>query len=418
MTQKNKLLFGSLAVVISALLWSLDGTFLRPQLYSLPSILVVFIEHTLGFIVLLPLLIIYRSQIKLISKKEWLTIFWVALFGGALGTTFITKALFLTGFQDVSVVILLQKFQPLFAIILAAIFLRERFPRQFYLYAAVAVVGGYFVTFKNPFTITHLPSGPIMVAIFALLAAFAWGSSTTFGKYSLKNINYGLLAALRFGLTAAIMIIPALYYYRGQIPTITTSQWSTFAIIVFTSGAAAMFLYYYGLKKIPASLATLCELAWPVSAVIFDYFINHNVLSATQIAGALLLIAAVYKASSLNRSFTIVGTVIAGDNVGEKIGSPTANLDPALAPDMPHGLYMCQIVLEGNPYQGLLFFGHNSLKGEPCLEIHLLNFNKDIYGKELTISTTRYLRPPKKFTGGTGLAEQIKKDLEMTEKVI
>lgn len=430
MTHKNKLLAGSLAVVAAALLWSLDGTFLRPQLYSLPSALVVFIEHTLGFIVLLPFLIIYRAQIKQIAKKEWLAVFWVALFGGALGTTFITKALFLTGFHDISVVILLQKFQPLFAIILAAIFLRERFPRQFYLYAAAAVVGGYFVTFKNPLAIAHLPSGPAMVAVFALLAAFAWGSSTTFGKYSLKNINYGLLAALRFGLTVIIMIAPALYFYRGQIPAVTAGQWGTFAIIVFTSGAAAMFLYYYGLKKIPASIATLCELSWPVSAVIFDYFLNHNVLSATQIAGALLLIAAVYKASSLNRSYTIVGKVMAGNNIGEKIGAPTANLDPSLAGSMPHGLYFCDVSLNchfseswnlitaNHQYRGLLFFGYNSLKGEPCLEIHFLNFNENIYGKEITINTTRYLRSPKKFTGETDLSEQIKKDLEMLEKIV
>ena len=301
MEQTNKILVGSLAVVFAALLWSLDGTFLRPQLYTLPSVLVVFLEHGLGFVVLAPWLFIFKNQLKLITKKQWLAIFWVALFGGALGTTFMTKALFMTGFKDISVVILLQKFQPIFAMALAAIFLRERFHPKFYLYASLAIIGGYFVTFKDPSTVGLLPSTPFLVALFSLLAAFSWGSSTTFGKYSLANINYGLLAALRFGLTVIIMALPALFYYNNQLPLVSGHLWLIFVAIVFSSGALAMYFYYYGLKRIPASIATLCELAWPVSAVIFDYFLNHNVLSVTQIIGSLILIGSVYRITTLHR---------------------------------------------------------------------------------------------------------------------
>jgi len=410
---RNKIYIGSLAVVIAALLWSLDGTFLRPQLYTLPSVLVVFLEHSLGFIVLLPFLIIYRKQLKEINKKQWAAIFWVALFGGALGTTFMTKALFLTGFKDISVVILLQKFQPLFAIGLAAFFLRERFPKIFYLYAAIAVVAGYFVTFKDPFTINNVLKTTGMVAAYSLLAAFAWGSSTTFGKYSIKNINYGLLAALRFGITVFIMAFPALYYYSGQFTAVSPGQWSTLVIIVFTSGAAAMFLYYYGLKKIPASIATLCELSWPVSAIFFDYFLNHNVLSWTQLLGATVLIVMVYLTTRLNKSRIIVGMVEAGANKGGKMGAKTANLNVKLAGDLPKGLYTCEIEANGKKYQGLLFYGHNSITNKDTLEAHLLNFSSNIYGHQITIVTDRFLRLPREFKNPEDLMLQIKKDLEM-----
>ena len=409
---KNKIFIGALAVIIAALLWSLDGTFLRPNLYQLPSPLVVFLEHLLGFIVLCPFLFIYRREFKLIKKKEWLTIFWVALFGGALGTTFFTKALFLTGFKDISVVILLQKFQPIFAIILAAIFLHERFPKKFYLYAATAVFAGYFVTFKDPFTITRLPITSYLIPLFSLLAAFAWGSSTTFGKYSLKNINYGLLAALRFGLTVLIMALPALYFYANLIPTIASRQWITFIIIVFSSGAVAMFLYYYGLKKIPASLATLCELAWPVSAVTMDYYFNNNVLSPTQILGTIILIAAVYRTTTLNRAYTITGQIIKGQGLGGKIGIRTANLEPGLAKDLPKGLYTCQVGLGDKIYKGLLYYGYNSLSKNDCLEVHLFNFEGDLHDKQLIITTQSYMRLPKKFNSAEELTEQIKKDIE------
>ncbi len=410
---RNKIYLGSLAVVVAAILWSLDGTFLRPQLYTLPSVLVVFLEHALGFVVLFPFLIIYRKQLKEINKKQWAAVFWVALFGGALGTTFITKALFLTGFVDVSVVILLQKFQPIFAITLAAIFLRERFPKIFYLYAGIAVVAGYFVTFKDPFTVDGVLKTTGMVALYALLAAFAWGSSTTFGKYSIKNISYGLLAALRFGLTVIIMAFPALYYYSGQFSVVAPKQWGILTIIVFTSGAAGMFLYYYGLKKIPASIATLCELSWPVSAIFFDYFLNKNILSWTQLLGATVLIIMVYLTTRLNKSRVLVGLVETEANRGEKMGAKTANLNIKLAGNLPKGLYTCEVEANGKKYQGLLYYGHNSMTGKDSLEVHILNFSANIYGHQITVITDKFLRLPKTFKNPEDLILQIKKDLEM-----
>ncbi len=406
---KNKIFIGALAVVVAALFWSLDGIFLRPHLTSIPASLVVFLEHTLGFIVLLPLLFIYKLELKNITKKQWLTIFWVALFGGALGTTFFTKALFLTGFVDVSVVILLQKFQPIFAIILSAIILRERFPAKFYVYAGLALIGGYFVTFKDPLSV-NFGSTTVLIALFSILAAFSWGSSTTFGKYSLKNINYGLLSALRFLFTMIIMLVPAIKYF-GTIPSIEINVWKTLVVIVFTSGALAMYLYYYGLKKIPASLATLCELAWPVSAIFFDYFFNHNVLSLTQITGAIILIFSVSMAARLNKTYIISGKVLPGHHNGDKTGARTANLDLGLAKNLPKGLYSCRVDLNGNFYRGLMYYGINSLTNVDCLEVHILEFDGNIYGENITVSTERYLRFPKKFKNVQELSVQIKKDL-------
>ena len=412
MQSKNKVFIGALAVVVAALFWSLDSIFLRPRLSSVSATLVVFLEHSLGFIILIPFLFIYKSELKTITQKQWLTIFWVALFGGALGTVFITKALFLTGFVDVSVVVLLQKFQPIFAILLSAIILKERFSQKFYIYAALALIGGYFVTFKNPLSI-NLGTATTMMIIYSLLAAFAFGSSTTFGKYSLKNINYGLLSALRFGFTVIIMLIPAMRYF-STLPSINFDVWRTLLIIVFTSGALAMYLYYYGLKKIPASLATLCELAWPFSAIFFDYFFNHNILSLTQIFGATLLFIAVTLATRLNKTIVINGKVLQGYNNGEKTGARTANLDISLAKDLPKGLYSCKVDLGGAFYRGLLYYGINSITNKDCLEVHILEWNGNIYGKNITVSTERYLRFPKKFKSVEKLSEQIKKDLSQS----
>src|SRR3989339_383911 len=382
---KNKVLVGSLAVIISALLWSLDGTFLRPHLFSLPSPFVVFLEHSLGLIILIPFLLIYKSELKNINKKTYLAIFWVALFGGALGTTFMTKALFLTGFKDISVVILLQKFQPIFAIGLAAIFLRERFPRVVYLYSFIAIAAGYFVTFSNPWTIANLKTVSALTALFSLLAAFSWGSSTTFGKYSLKNIPFGLLTALRFLFTVLIMVAPVLYFYSTKFSSISNLQWSTLITIVFTSGVAAMYLYY---------------------------FLNHNILAPTQLLASLILILCVYKITTLNQSHTIIGKVKNGLNFGNKLGASTANLEVVLAKKMSKGLYSSSVEIDKEIFNGLLYYGYNSVSKTDCLELHIFNFSQMIYDKEIKIITKEYLRPQKKFKNLEDLRVQIQKDLK------
>mgnify|MGYP001417303528 FL=1 len=61
-------------------------------------------------------------------------------------------------------------------------------------------------------------------------------------------------------------------------------------MIVFSSGAVALAIYYYGLEKLPASHTTIYELAWPLSAVALDWIIRGQLLSTSQIFGALMLL--------------------------------------------------------------------------------------------------------------------------------
>ena len=71
------------------------------------------------------------------------------------------------------------------------------------------------------------------------------------------------------------------------------------SIIAFTTGGAAIFLYYYGLKNISASVATICELAFPLTAVILDYLIHENILSMIQWVGVAILVFSIVKVSQL-----------------------------------------------------------------------------------------------------------------------
>lgn len=112
------------------------------------------------------------------------------------------------------------------------------------------------------------------------------------------------------------------------------------------------------------------------------------------------------------RVFVITGVVKEGHRQGEAVGARTANLDLSAARNLPPGLYAGEVAWEGKKYQGLLYYGVNSLIGKDCLEVHVLDFVGNLYGRTITFTTRRYLRPPKHFSSVVELAEQIKKDLE------
>jgi len=287
-----------LFVIIAASLWGVDGIVLRPALYSLPVPLVVFVESTIVAILLSPYFIKQIPSLKTLQRKDWLAFFLVALLGGAIGTMAITKALFYVNFVNLSVVILLQKLQPVFAITLAGIFLKEKLAKQFFLWAALAVIGAYFMTFG-----TNLPDfitgdKTTTAAMFALIAALSFGSSTVLSKRALRNVTFEMGTYLRFLFSAIIMLV--LVISLGDIKSISdisVNQAVIFLIIAFTTGGAAIFFYYYGLKRITASVATICELAFPLTAVLLEYFLRGNILNVVQWIGAGVLILSIVKVS-------------------------------------------------------------------------------------------------------------------------
>ncbi len=280
------------AIIFAALLWSLDG-FLRQELYNVSSFLIVAIEHIIGALVFLPFLLKGKKEIFAMGQRAWSSIFWISVFGGLLGLFFYTKALSYINYIDLSVVVLLQKFQPLFAISLAAVVLKERITKRFLLLAIMALVGGYFVTFGlNP--IVGGDDKMIIAALLALLAAFCWGSSTVLGKHTLKTLSFPVVTALRLSVTAIIAMV-VLLAVRGysEINVITFLQWKIILLIVFTTGSVALFIYYYGLKHVKASHSSIYELFWPLSAVAIDWIIRGRVLSPIQFAGGAILIISI-----------------------------------------------------------------------------------------------------------------------------
>ena len=149
--------------------------------------------------------------------------------------------------------------------------------------------------------------------------------------------------------------------------------------------------------------------------------VNGELVSSTTIRKAVETGDLAKAAQMLGREYTVLGTVVSGDNRGKKIGFPTANLSAHNEQFPPNGVYFAEAKLEGVIYPGVVNLGYrptvDTRKSERILEIHLFDFDHDIYGKDLEVRFIRYLRPEKKFESVEALARQIEADVKQAREL-
>jgi len=298
---RKQVVLGAIVIGISATFWGFDGIVLTPQLYNLPVPFVVFILHLVPFLLMNLFLYKRYALLNTLTKTELFSLIMVAVFGGSIGTMAIVKALFLVNFQSLSIVVLLQKLQPVFAISLAALFLKERLRRNFLVWAIVALIAGYFLTFGASLPHFQEDKNTIYASLLAILAAFSFGSSTVFSKKVLGKLDFVSATFFRYGFTSTLMFVVVLSMgLLGSFKDITPHNWMIIGIIAATTGSGAIFLYYYGLKNVKAIIATIMELFFPMSAILFDYFFNGHILSPVQWVSAAVMIFAIINLNADN----------------------------------------------------------------------------------------------------------------------
>ncbi len=289
---------GPLLIIAAAILWALDGI-VRRSLYSLPPITIVFFEHLIGALIITPFIWKYFLKVKL-TKSQILLILFISLFSSLLGTLWFTTALLKVNFIPFSVVFLLQKLQPIFAITTAVIFLKEKVSQRYLIWAVLAFIAAYFVTFNNGVVNLETGSGTIEAALFALGAAFAWGSSTTFSRMVLLKLPDTYVTGLRFIFTTILSFFAV--FLMGSFSSLTqvdSSQLLKFVFIALSTGMVALLIYYKGLKETPVRISTILELVFPVLAISIDAYLYNTFLSPTQLIAAGVLLFSIYKLSSL-----------------------------------------------------------------------------------------------------------------------
>ncbi|KKP88307.1 MAG: hypothetical protein UR92_C0008G0011 [Candidatus Nomurabacteria bacterium GW2011_GWA2_35_80] len=254
---------GPLLIIIAALLWAFDGV-IRRYLYALPPITIIFFEHLFGLIILFPFVYKYILKTKF-TKREFFLVILVSILSGLLGTLWFTTALLQVHSISFSVVFLLQKLQPIFAITTARIFLKEQLDKRYIKWALLAIFSAFFVTFPNGWINFQTGEGTIIAALYALGAAFAWGSSTTFSKMLLGKIDFKVSTFYRFFVTILIAL-PLLFLFGntngGGLSIPNLSQFALLALIAVSTGMVALLIYYKGLAKTPVHISTILELTF------------------------------------------------------------------------------------------------------------------------------------------------------------
>ncbi len=122
-----------------------------------------------------------------------------------------------------------------------------------------------------------------------------------------------------------------------------------------------------------------------------------------------------YANSLLGTSYMATGVVTHGNKIGRTIGFPTANLqfpEHKLIPD--RGVFAVEVVVDGQNYAGMLNIGRRpTVDGvEKTAEVHIIDFDDDIYGCEVTVRFVKYIRDERMFESLDALREQISHDKE------
>jgi drug/metabolite transporter (DMT)-like permease len=287
-----------LLVALGAAMWGTDGILRVPLLEVASPSQIVLLEHLVLLLYSVPAVVLGWRFFRGLGMAQWISLLVIGWGGSALATLLFTKA-FAVG--NPTVVILLQKTQPLFAIVLAAVLLRERLGWAYWPCFAVAMIGAYLISFGNLDAFAALGSAELLAAALALGAALLWGSSTVLGRLVLKDMPFHALTGARLLLAAPLLVVIVVIQDAvGGLGSAFASEPGRVILLALIPGLLGLLLYYRGLTGTRASYATLAELAFPATAVVLNWTFLGVGVSANQVLGFVLLWGAVFVLGYLN----------------------------------------------------------------------------------------------------------------------
>ena len=152
------------------------------------------------------------------------------------------------------------------------------------------------------------------------------------------------------------------------------------------------------------------------------YILDEVGVSSTQIRNALLQSDVDTANKLLGYEFFFEGIVIRGDQLGRKLGYPTANLQYTDSDKihLGHGVYAAYAEVEGITYKGMLSIGNRPTleNSEERVEVNIFDFDKEIYGEKLRVTVKKYLRGQEKYASLDELIKQLGIDKENSLAVL
>ncbi|GIO36432.1 MULTISPECIES: DMT family transporter [Paenibacillus] len=292
-------------VVLGAALWGVDPLFRIILLDYITSAQLVLLEHAIIGIIAAPILWKNRRELLGLKWKQAGALLFISWGGSAIATILFTKALEGGNFNAV---LLLQKMQPLFAIILARLLLKESLPKHFSFLLTVAVIGTYFLTFGFTIPFGHWNEFIQVGSLLSLGAAAFWGGSTVMGRLMVGQMKYETVTALRFIL--ALPLLLAITWNEGvawSFPS-STSGIAGFSLNLLGQallpGLLSLLVYYKGLTTTKASVATLAELSFPMVGVLVNWLAFQERITVAQAVGFLLIWSVLFMISRQSKPAT------------------------------------------------------------------------------------------------------------------
>ncbi|WP_092530360.1 DMT family transporter [Amycolatopsis arida] len=272
----------------AAALWGTDGLLRLPLAEALPTATVVFWEHVIIVTVLLPLVPAALRRLRGCGPREWLAVLVIGGGASALATTLFTAA-FRTG--DPVTPLVLQKLQPVLAVLAAFLLLGERLRPGYLLFAGPALLGAWLLAFPDPLDIEV---AALHTALLALGAAALWAAGTVLGRLVSARLPARDVTVLRF--SVGLPVAAVLAWAQGDLVSAVAVGWDNavgLLLLAFVPGLLALSLYYVGLQATPAARATLAELAFPATAAVIGVTFLNATLSVTQWIGLAVVVTAV-----------------------------------------------------------------------------------------------------------------------------
>lgn len=285
---------GPALVVVGASMWGLE-TFWRLRLTPhFAADVLVFHEHWIGLLLTSPLLVWGARGLRGVSRRGWLSMLASGVLGSALGTVCFTQALTLL---NPSVANLLLNVQPLVSVGVTWLWLRERPTAWFWPWAALAIVCGVTLAW-DPAALAE-PGRLASGLLFLAGTAFCWGASTTFGRGAMLELDFRTAVALRYAIgtaaTFAVVAARGLSAERLNFPALADGAvLRSLLELLLVAAITPTFLYFAGLARTPASVATFAEMAQTFAALLITWGVLGHALTPVQLAAGVLLLVAVH----------------------------------------------------------------------------------------------------------------------------
>lgn len=127
-------------------------------------------------------------------------------------------------------------------------------------------------------------------------------------------------------------------------------------------------------------------------------------------------------AEALGHPYQMTGSVTHGEHIGTRLGYPTANLVPVEAHQLipAPGVYAVSVELGGSVYGGMMNIGHRPTfdGSHTTLEVHILHWSDDLYGRNVTIHFVERLRSEQRFESEEALKQQLMHDAAQVEELL